>query len=149
MGQANANRDCRDCRENLRLALTKSLQLTLLDTKRASEWLDLDVFIIFLFACFCMENRLMRFVLYLPRAHRIDRDKLGRRGVRGNRPRWEDVSSLGHSARDTSLIFHRSWENRIDNVPHPGCGTWPACRVELKHEIHIRLPPFRDARKTE
>lgn len=25
----------------------------------------------------------------------------------------------GHSARGAPLIFHRSWENRIDNVPHP------------------------------
>lgn len=60
----------------------------------------------------------------------------------GKKPRRKGASFSGHSARDTPLIFHR--ENRIDNVPHPGCSTWPACRAELRHEIHIRLPPIRE-----
>jgi len=90
----------------------------------------------------------MRFVLY--RVERTTTGKPGgeigeenrqRRKLKGETKRCECLGSLGAGR---PLIFHRSCENGIDNVPHPDAGYVARLLRELRHEIHIRFAGHRE-----
>lgn len=61
------------------------------------------------------------------------------------------IGRSGHSVRGAPLIFHRSWENRIDNVPHPDAVRGPHTEgIEARNSHSFVAHRERGtARKTE